>query len=175
MTPMFFAAESSGSSGALGLSLSSFIIQLITFILVLLLLKKFAFKPIIRILDKRHQVIEDGVKLGEEMEKQREHLKEEELKIIAEARHQADRIIETGHKEAREIVREAEKSAKVKADSMMVDAEQRIKEETAQARRKLEKDIVGLVSEATETIVEEKVDAKKDAALIDKAMKGRKK
>ncbi len=47
-------------------------------------------------------------------------------------------------------------------------------EETEHARRKLEKDLVGLVSEATEAVVGEKVDAKKDAELIKKAMKGKK-
>ena len=57
----------------------------------------------------------------------------------------------------------------------MTDAEARINEETEQAKRKLEKEIVGLVSEATEVIVDEKVDAKKDAALIAKALKGQSK
>ena len=55
---------------------------------------------------------------------------------------------------------------------MMTDAEARINEDTEQAKRKLEKEIVGLVSEATEVIVDEKVDAKKDASLIAKALKG---
>ncbi|MGH9857094.1 MAG: hypothetical protein ACRD4B_04530, partial [Acidobacteriota bacterium] len=81
--------------------------------------------------------------------------------------------IANAHKEAREIVRESEKSAQRKVDTMVSDAEVRIKEETERARRGLEKDIVGLVSEATEAIVEEKVDPKKDAELIEKAIKGR--
>jgi F0F1-type ATP synthase membrane subunit b/b' len=55
----------------------------------------------------------------------------------------------------------------------LADAEVRIHEETEHARRNLEKELVGLVSEATETIVGEKVDAKKDAELVKKAMKGR--
>lgn len=57
---------------------------------------------------------------------------------------------------------------------MVDDAHDRIEEDKKQAKRSLEKDIVGLVSEATETIVHEKVDSKKDAELIDKAIKGRK-
>jgi F-type H+-transporting ATPase subunit b len=171
---LFFAAESANSSGALGLSLSAFIIQLVTFLFVFLLLKRFAFKPIINMLEKRRQTIEEGVKLGLELEKEKQKVEEEGAKVIREARHNADRIIADTHKEAREIIREAEKSAKKRTDIMIADAEARIHEETERARRGLEKDIVGLVSEATEAVVHEKVDAKKDQKIIDEAIKQRK-
>ena len=54
------------------------------------------------------------------------------------------------------------------------DGEQ-IEEDAQRAKRAVEKDIVNLVSEATEAVVHEKVDARKDADVIDKALKGRKK
>lgn len=171
-----FAAEETASGGLpLGLSLSAFLVQLITFIFVFIVLKKFAFKPIVKLLEKRRQTIEDGVRLGEQMEKKQAHLEEESAAVIREARHDADRIIANAHKESREVLREAEKAAKVKTDALIHDAEERIDENTDRARRSLEKDIVNLVSEATEAVVHEKVDAKKDADLIDRAMKGRKK
>ncbi len=175
-----FAAESAQGAekatglGALGVNAMAFAIQLITFVLVFLLLKRFAFAPIGRMLEKRRQTIEDGVKLGLKLEKERDKLEDEVAKITREARHEADRIIAAAHKDAREVLRDAEKAAQRKADAMLADAEVRIHEETKAAKRKLEKDIVGLVSEATEAIVEEKVDSAKDAALIDKALKGRK-
>lgn len=167
-------AEHASSGLPLGLSLQAFIIQLITFIFVFLLLKKFAFGPITRMLEVRRKTIEDGVRLGRKLEKEQAKLDEEVARITREARHEADRIIAAGHKDARQAVREAEKSAQVKAERILKDAEERIHEESEHARRKLEKDLVGLVSEATETIVGEKVDAAKDAELVKKAMKGRK-
>lgn len=177
MINLLFAAEEAQTSGigALGISPGAFIIQLITFVFVFLLLKKFAFKPIVNMLEERRKVIDEGVRMGTTMAKEREKLEAEVAKVLNEARHDADKIIATAHKEAREVMREAEKTAARKAETMIADAEARIKEETQASRRKLERDIVGLVSEATEAIVEEKVDAKKDAALIDKALKGRNK
>jgi F-type H+-transporting ATPase subunit b len=178
MINTYFASEAAeGASEALplGLSLSAFLIQLATFVFVFLLLKRFAFKPIIRLLEKRRQTIEDGVKLGEKLEKEKAKFDKQMADEMRTARADADKVIANAHKEAREIVREAEKSAGRKVESMMADAEVRIVEETQRARRGLEKDIVGLVSEATEAIVEEKVDAKKDAELIEKAIKGRNK
>lgn len=156
----------------LGLNPKAFLVQLITFIFVFMVLKRFAFKPITRMLEKRRRTIEDGVKMGIHMERERAKLEKEVEKVMREARTEADKIIGNGQKEAREIIREAEKSGQRKVDTMLADAEARINEETEQAKRKLEKDIVGLVSDATEAIVEEKVDPRKDAKLIDKALKG---
>ena len=169
-----FAEAEAGSGGILGFSLSAFAIQLVTFVFVFLIIKRFAFKPIITMLEKRRQTIEDGVLLGEKMEKRMSKLEKEADVVIREARHDADRIIANAHKESRELLREAEKSAKVKTDAMLAEAHERIDEDADQARRSLEKDLVGLVSEATEAVVHEKVDAKKDSEIVERALKGRK-
>lgn len=174
---LLFAAEGAEHAAEglpLGLNPKAFLIQLITFIFVFMVLKRFAFKPITRMLEKRRQTIDDGVRLGQKLERERDKLDQEVARITREARHEADKIIAASHKDAREVVREAEKTAQRKVDAMLADAEVRIHEEAEHARRTLEKDLVGLVSEATETIVGEKVDAKKDAELVKKAMKGRK-
>jgi F0F1-type ATP synthase membrane subunit b/b' len=55
---------------------------------------------------------------------------------------------------------------------MMKDATKRITEESARARRKLEAEVVDLVIEATEVVAGEKLDAKKDAKLLESALKG---
>ena len=178
MNLLLFAAEEGHETatglGALGVSPSAFVIQLISFAFVFLLLKRFAFKPIVRLLEERHKVIEDGVRMGLKMEKEKAKLDEKVDAALRDARHEADQIIASAHKDARQVVREAEKTAAARAERIIEDAEARISEETEHAKRKLEKDLVGLVSEATETIVGEKVDAKKDAELVKKALKGRK-
>lgn len=180
MVPFIFAATEEaaeaapkGGAEALGLSFSAFLISTISFVIVFLILKKFAFKPIIKVLEERRQVIDDGVKMGLQLEKERKALDEEIIKIKREAHHEADKIIATGHKEAREVMRESEKTTARKVEAMLADAEARIEEESEQARKGLEKDIIGLISEATEALVGEKVDPKKDAELIDKILKDR--
>lgn len=174
MLPTYFAATAE-EGGILGFSVEALIIQIVTFILIFILLKKFAFNKIIALLDQRHKVVNEGVRHGLRMKQEREKFEKETGKIAREARHQADEIISDAQKEARDIIREAEKAAHKKSEIMLKDTEERINEEVKQAKRKLERDVAELVSEATEAVVEEKVDAKKDAALIDKAIKkGRK-
>lgn len=168
-------AEHASSSLPLGIDGKTLAFQFITFLLVFVVLRRFAVKPIVAMLDKRHQTIDDGVRMGLTMEKEKAKFDKQLDGVMRDARRDADKVIANANKEAREILRDAEKAAQRKADTMFADAEARIAEESKQAKRKLEKEIVGMVSEATEAIVEEKVDASKDAKLIDKALKGQKK
>jgi F-type H+-transporting ATPase subunit b len=174
---LFAAAEASEASGleALGVNPTAFVIQLVTFLILFVLLKKFAFTPVVKMLDKRHRLIDDGVRMGQKMAREHEKLDEEVAKTLREARLEADKIISNSHKESREVIREAEKTAQRKVESMLSDAQVRIDEEAKVARKNLENEIVELISEATEAIVEEKVDPKKDAAIIDRVLKGKQK
>lgn len=168
-----FAAESSSSGlGALGVDGKAFLIQLITFVLVFVVLKKYAFGPIIKVMNERRATIESGVKLGEEMKVERAKLEDKVEKILHDTRAKADAIIADANETAKQSIHEAEDKAREKAAGILKEAESRIATDTARARQQLEKEIVGLVSEATEAIIEEKVDAKKDASLIERALKG---
>lgn len=177
MINLFFAAEEPAATGigVLGINPVAFIVQLISFIIVFLLLKKFAFSPIVKLLSERHKVIDDGVRMGMRMEKEKAKLDEQVAETMRDARHKADQIIADANKEARQVVHDAEKAAQHKVNLILADADARIEEDAAQARKKLEKDIVGLVSEATEAIVGEKIDSQRDAELVAKALKGQKK
>lgn len=165
-----FAAESSGI-GALGINGKAFLIQLITFLLAFLVLKRYAFKPIAKVLNERRQTIESGVKLGEDMQKERAKLDDNVAKILRDTRREADTILASAQDDARQTVRDAEDKARQKATGILKEAESRIAQDTARARKQLEKELVGLVSDATEAIIGEKVDAKKDAQLLERALK----
>lgn len=162
---------SSAESGILGLSLEAFFIQLVTFILAILVLQRFAAKPILKKLQERRETIEQGVKLGEQMQQEKAAQDAKRDKVIADARAEADRIVANANQTGREAIQEAEDTARERAERMVAQADERIKQDTAQARQKLKSEIAALVSEATEVIIDEKVDAKKDAALIDRALK----
>lgn len=167
-------AETSSGIGALGIDGKAFVIQLITFVLAFLVLKRYAFKPIGKVLTERRETIESGVKLGEEMQKERAKLDDKVEKILQDTRKEADGIIAGAQEDARQTVREAEDKAREKAAGILKEADSRIDQDTARARKQLEKELVGLVSDATEAIIGEKVDAKKDAQLIERALKEQK-
>lgn len=163
--------DSSSGIGALGVNGQAFIIQLITFALVILILRRWAVKPILKILDERRETIEKGVKLGEQLQKDQAALEAKIADELHKTRAQADKIIAEAQVAGRQAIQEAEEAARAKAEGLITQASERIKQDTTLARKRLEKDVASLVSEATEAIIHEKVDAKKDAALIDRALK----
>jgi F-type H+-transporting ATPase subunit b len=166
-------AEGSSGIGALGIDGKAFIIQLVTFVIAFWVHKRYAFTPIIKMMDRRRATIEQGVTLGEQMKKDQAAMEAKVEKTIAETRTKADGIIAEAQETARGTIREAEDKARTKADGIIAEAEARIKQDAARARQALEREVVGLISDATEAIIGEKVDAKKDAALIDRALKER--
>jgi len=163
--------DGSSGIGALGVDGKALIIQLVSFVLALLVLKKWAFGPIVRMMEQRRETIENGVTLGEKMKKDEAALQAKIDAELKKARSEADGIIAQANEASRETIRDAEEKARDKAAGILKDAEDRIATDTARARKKLEGELVGLISDATEAIIGEKVDAKKDAQLIDRALK----
>lgn len=166
---MYFADSSSGI-GALGLDAKALIIQLVTFVIAFLVLQRFAFKPIVKLMDKRRETILAGVELGEQMKKDQAALQATIADKLAAARVDADGIIASAEDTSKQIVRDAEDKARAKADGILKEADARIVSDTQRARKQLQGELVGLISDATEAIIGEKVDAKKDAQLIDRAL-----
>jgi F-type H+-transporting ATPase subunit b len=169
----FKILASSSGLGTLGVSGSAFIIESITFILGYLVLRKWAFGPIIKVLRERREIIAKGVTLGEEMQKERKLLDEKISKELSQARLKADTILSDANNEVKDMIRKAENEAMTKAEAIIDEAKGQAKEEMVRAKLKLEGEVISLISEATEILVGEKVDPKKDSKLIDKALAGR--
>lgn len=161
---------SASGLGALGVGLKEFIIQLITFLLALFVLKKWAFGPIVKILGERRKVIEDGVKLGEKMRSEEAKVEADIEAALHDARTKADQVISDANQTARQLIAEAEADAISKAEVILNEAKQRTVLEMEHAKRRLESDVANLVAQATASVLDEKVDAKKDAGLIERAL-----
>lgn len=165
------ATAEAGGLTVLGINPVAFLLQLITFAILFFILKRFAFKTIIKMLEERRSTIDKGVDLGREMEAQKQQLDERINQAMHEARNEADKIIAAAHHESGVIIKQAEETATRKTDVMLVDAHAKIGEDIERARAGLEKDMRLLVAEATEAIIGEKLDAQKDASLMERALR----
>lgn len=169
-----FASEETTSKegfAALGFDPKAFIIQLITFLLVFYILKRFVFDRVVAMLEARREAVEEGLRLTTEMQAERDKLEQEVVKARRQSRKDADEVLAQTHERAGAIIKEAEDRAQAKAEATMEDTKKRIAEETARARRKLEAEVVDLVIDATEAVTSERLDAKKDAKLLQEALK----
>lgn len=163
------AAEEATGIAALGLDPLAILAQAGTFLLLFWVVKRFALNKIVATLEERRKTIDDGVRLGQKMEAEHAKLEETIEEQLRKARNQADKILHDANREAGEVIKAAEAQATEKVDQMIADAHVRIEDDMARARQELEKDILSLVAEATEVIIEEKLDEKKDNNLIQRA------
>lgn len=173
MNITYFAQEAAvaGGIGALGINLQSFLFQLITFVIVLVILRKFVYGRLVDTLEKRRQAVIDSLKAAEQSAKDLEQAEEKVSKLLAEAREEARGIVETAHKESSAMIEDAETKAAKKAEHIIAQAESRMETEVAAARQQLRRDTAELVALATEKVLGEKIDAKRDAKLIETAIK----
>lgn len=164
------AAEEKSGIAVLGIDFKVILLQAGTFLLLFFTIKKFALDGIVSTLEQRRQTIDKGVELGLEMEKKKGEFDEELKKLHNKARETADEIIATANKESSAIIKAGEASAAKKVDQMLKDAEARIEREMNKARTELKHEMLSLVAEATEVIIDEKLDKQKDAGLISRAL-----
>lgn len=166
----FGAAESPQGIAALGIDPLAILAQAGTFLVLFFIIKKFALDKIVSTLEERRKTIDDGVRLGREMEAEKERLSEEINKELHKARLEADKIIAQSHEEAGAIMREAQEAALRKTEAMLKDAHAKIEEDILKARAGLQKEVMELVAEASAIITEEKIDAQKDMGMIERAL-----
>lgn len=164
------ATEEPQGIAALGIDPLAILAQAATFLLLFYVIKKFALDKIVKTLEERRKTIDQGVRLGREMEVEKEKLSEEINKELQKARTEADKIIATSREEAGAIVRDAETAAQRKADAIVADARAKIEEDVVKARDGLQKEVLELVADASSVILEEKLDARKDMNMIERAI-----
>jgi phosphoglucomutase len=70
------------------------------------------------------------------------------------------------------MITDAEEAASKRAEDMIADASRTMEADIVKARAELRKEMLNLVTAATETVLDEKVDSKKDGQLIEKALAG---
>lgn len=155
---------------ALGIDWKLLVTQALAFAILLWVLAKFVYPGLIKSIDDRRSAIEAGLKEAKESHEALEKTEANIEKMIADARKEADEIVARSHQEATAMVAEAEKSAKVRAERIVADARTQLDADVVKAREALKKDTAHLVALATERIIGEKLDAKKDAALIERSL-----
>lgn len=165
------AEEATGGIGALGLDPLAILAQAVTFLVLFWVVKKFALEKIVNTLEERRKTIDKGVHLGIEMQAEKDKLEEQVAQVLQATRVEADGIIAAGHTRAGEIIKQAENTAARKMDTMLTEARAKIEEDTVRSRALLKQETLKLVARATEAIIEEKLDAQKDASLIQRMLK----
>lgn len=121
--------------------------QIINFLIIFYLLKRFLYKPVMDMVNSRNDKIKLGIKQAEEAKLALENAVLEENKILVKARNQANEIVEEAKKQANEISEEASRQTKSQAERMILEAKQKIDDESRKTEEQLYSKTAFLASE----------------------------
>ncbi len=149
------------------LNLPMFASQCVSFFIVVLLLKKFAFGPILNMLELRSKRIEEGEEKLKRIEKQLAESEESTKIVLAEANSQAQRLIDESKESAAHINEQATQKALAEAAQIKERAQKDAENQVQQMRAELKQEFGRLVA-ATTTQVTGKVLTDADQDRINK-------
>lgn len=130
---------------------------LITFLLVLFLLKKFAWAPIVGALKQRESFIEDSLKAAENAKTEMANLKSENERLLQEAKIERDRIIKEANTAARQIVEEANAEASREAKKRIEEAKEAINVEKQAALAEVKNQVAELSVQIAEKLMRQQL------------------
>lgn len=140
--------------------------QFVNFAIVFFVLYKFAYGPVLKMLQERTKKIEQGLQDAQASQKKLAEISEKEALVLVEARKQSQAIIKKAEETAVVQAQEIVTIAKEQTQKMLATAQRQIEQEKAKILAEVKAEVASLVMLATEKIIDEKLDSTKDSELI---------
>lgn len=145
--------------------------QIINFLILLYLLKRFAYKPIFSMLDARKKKIEAGLKDAEESKKALEKALEEEKQILKKAQDSAQLILQEAKSQAESMSDEMKVKTKEQVEQMLSEAHVQLERETKALEKSLAMSTAKIAVEMVEKSIADMLDTKDQKEVIEKLTK----
>ena len=126
---------------------------LLVFLIVLWILRKFAWKPILTSLNTREKSISDSLATAERVKAEMAQLKSENEALLARAREERALMLKEARDTKDKIINEAKDQAKVEAGKIITDAQSAIEQQKMAAITEVKNQIGNLVVEVSEKIL----------------------
>ena len=154
----------------LGIDWRLFIAQAVNFVVLLVLLQRFLYKPLITMLDKREARLKKGLELTDAMEVKSKHMEEEHAQIVRTARGEAERIISTAVSDAEASRAKLLEDARTEAKRILDEGKAILQEQQRLTINAARKEVAALVVESTRKIIVEVNGAEPNKDLVTKAL-----
>ena len=148
-----------------------FLWTILTFLVLLALLAKFAWKPLLAVLDQRQEMIRKSLDDAEKAKQELEQLQSKSKDILSEARAEAQSIVAKSRTEAERLKAEIREKAKAEADSILNNAEKQIQLETEKAISQIRSDVADLSHLVASKLIGRNLSTEDDEALIEESLK----
>lgn len=141
--------EPTGVLGKLGVNGNLFVAQLVNFAIVLFVMWRFVYKPLLKKMDERAKKINDGLAFAKEADARLSDASAEKDRLVRDAKAEAHALMERAKTNAEAMRQEKLAQAKSEIEKVIAEAKEQIKSERASSFDALKQDIADLVTLAT--------------------------
>lgn len=148
-----------------------YIWTIITFLLLFYVLAKFAWKPLLSMLEQRENLIKDSLENAEKAREELDKLNAESEAIISKARSEAQSILSEGKAAADKIKEDTITKAKDEASKIREDAQHQIQVEKDKAISDIRKEVVDISISVAEKLINKNISEQDNNTLIEESLK----
>jgi F-type H+-transporting ATPase subunit b len=147
-----------------------FIWTILTFLVLLTLLAKFAWKPLLKALESRQEMIRKSLDDAQQAKRELERLHEQSAQIVKEARVEAEAIISQSRSDAQRLREDLRQKARAEADTIVRNAERQIQLETGRALQQLRHEAADLSVMIASKLIQRNLSKQDNEKLIEEAL-----
>ena len=155
----------------LQLDIQQILSQAISFVLLVVILRKFAWRPLLGMLDQRRARIEDELRRIAQSKAELARLQEDYTARLAKIEDEARTKIQQAMLEGKRLAIELQEQARAQGYEIMNKAKETVELELAKAKVTLRDQVAGMTIEAVERMLRRKLDAATDRQLVDDVLK----
>ena len=159
-----------GGFASLGINLPLLLAFVINFIILLALLGKFLYRPVLKMLDERTQKVKESMEWAEAIKRDYEQAKVEVQKQIEKGRQEAQAIIAQAVQKGESLKEEAKKEASAQAKIIVEKARAELETERDKMVEDLRKEFVSLLILASEKVIRQTLDREKQSRLLEETL-----
>ena len=148
-----------------------FIWTILTFLVLVTILAKFAWGPLLKALETRQETIRKSLDDAELAKRELVRLQDESAQILRQARVEAESIISQSRSDATRLREEMRQSAKAEAQGIVKNAERQIQLETTRALQQIRNEAIDLSVMIASKIIQRNISKEDNERLIDEALK----
>jgi len=147
-----------------------FMWTIVTFLIVLMLLKWKAWGPLMSVLDKRAEDIKNALSAADRAKEDAEKASQDYEKLVQKARIEGQQIITDSKAAGEKVKNDIESVARENAEKMIGKAKTQIEAESQKALQEIKSSVVDLSIEAAEKIIEKNLDSEDNRKLVEKTL-----
>jgi len=148
-----------------------FIWTILTFLVLVTLLAKFAWRPLLQALDSRQELIRKSLDDAQQARQELERLHHESAQILRQARVEAEAVVAQSRSDAAKLREELRQKAKAEADGIVRNAERQIQLETQRALQQIRHEAADLSVMIASKILQRNITREDNERLIEEALK----